>query len=232
MTIDDDVAGREVRYGSSMYRKALQRPDATALTQALGTKEGELLRPLIQRFILEEDGILLLCSDGLSDNGWVEHSWREYAVPVLQGTLSLEDAVQAWIELANQKNAHDNTSVVLTYCRVFPKDIVPITPALPPAEIIEVEQEEQEPQSKLALSSQALLQLDLSELPAHITTKTPAKPQGRRKWWILLGGLLALLVGGTSLGLFALWRLSPQTFQQVCQRYPERLQQVCPPPGS
>ncbi|BAZ23751.1 protein-serine/threonine phosphatase [Kalymmatonema gypsitolerans NIES-4073] len=231
LTIDDDVAGREVRYGRSLYRKALQRPDATALTQALGTKEGEFLRPLVQRFILEEDGILLLCSDGLSDNDWVEHSWRDYAIPVLQGELSLEDAVRGWIELANQKNTHDNTSVVLTYCRVSRDPIVPMTSALAPVEIIEAEQEQQEQQEQqyeLAASSQALLELDVSEPPALDKIQTPAKRQGRRKWWVLLGGLLAF-VGGASLGLVAWWRLSPETFQQTCGRLPEKVQQVCPP---
>lgn len=230
LTIDDDVAGREVRYGRSLYRKALQRPDATALTQALGTKEGELLRPLIQRFILEEDGILLLCSDGLSDNDWVEHSWRDYAIPVLQGELSLEDAVSQWIGLANQKNTHDNTSVVLTYCRVSPEYIVPIR-ALPPASDTQTEheqQEQQEQQYELAASSQALLELDVSELPARDKTQTPAKRQGRRKWWVLLGGLLAF-VGGASLGFVAWSRLSPETFQQTCGQLPEKVQQVCLP---
>ncbi|ARV58738.1 serine/threonine protein phosphatase [Nostocales cyanobacterium HT-58-2] len=228
LTTDDDVAGREVRYGRSLYRKALQRPDATALTQALGTKEGEFLRPVIQRFILEEDGILLLCSDGLSDNDWVEHSWRDYAIPVLQGQLSLEDAVRQWIELANLKNAHDNTSVVLTHYRVSPDPMVPLPPALTPVEIIEAEQEQQEEQSELAASSQALLELDVLESTTKDTTPTPTKSQGRRKWWVL-GGLMALLVGGTGLGLFTWWRLSPQTFQQLCRRLPQGVQQVCPP---
>lgn len=231
LTIDDDVAGREVRYGRSLYRKALQRPDATSLTQALGTKEGEFLRPLIQRFILEEDGILLLCSDGLSDNDWVEHSWRNYAIPVLQGELSLEDAVEGWIDLANQKNTHDNTSVVLTYYRVSPIDIVPIIRALPPASDTKAEQEQQEQpkqQYQLAASSQALLDLDVSEPPVLDKIQTPAKQQRRRKWWVLLGGLLAFF-GGASLGLVAWWRLSPETFQQTCARLPQKVQQVCPP---
>lgn len=72
LTVDDDVATREVRMGRSLYRQALQRPDAKALTQAVGTRDAELLRPTVQRFILEEDGLLLLCSDGLSDNDWIE----------------------------------------------------------------------------------------------------------------------------------------------------------------
>jgi len=121
LTVDDDVATREVRMGRSLYRKALQRPDAGALTQAVGTKDAELLRPTVRRFILEEDGLLLLCSDGLSDNDWIEECCRDYPQDVFSGKLSLEAAVQSLIDLANQKNGHDNTSVILTYCAVSPQ---------------------------------------------------------------------------------------------------------------
>ncbi|KAB8331224.1 serine/threonine-protein phosphatase [Scytonema tolypothrichoides VB-61278] len=235
LTVDDDVAGREVRSARTLYRKALQRPDATSLSQGLGTKDGEFLRPVIQQFILEEDGILLLCSDGLSDNDWVEHSWRNYALPVLQGELSLEDAVRQWISLANEKNAQDNISVVLTHCRVSPDPIASLLSALRPVEVIVPEQQEQEQeqeqQSELAASSQALLDLLVSEPAITDETQTPAKPQRKKKWWLLLGGLLILLVSGTSLGLFAWWRLklNPQTFQQTCGRLPQNLQRLCPP---
>ncbi|MEB3338673.1 MAG: PP2C family serine/threonine-protein phosphatase, partial [Leptolyngbyaceae bacterium] len=68
LTVDDDVTTREARLGRALYREALQRPDAGSLTQALGTRDGEQLHLTLQRFIIEEDGLLLLCSDGLSDN--------------------------------------------------------------------------------------------------------------------------------------------------------------------
>ncbi|MGK7929540.1 MAG: PP2C family serine/threonine-protein phosphatase, partial [Spirulina sp.] len=112
LTVDDDVTTREIRLARSLGAIAAQRPDAGALTQALGTREAERLRPTIQRFIIEEDGILLLCSDGLSDNQLLEGSWREFAPNVLAGKQSLESAVEYLIKLANQKNGHDNTSIV------------------------------------------------------------------------------------------------------------------------
>ncbi len=118
LTVDDDVTTREIKQGRSLYREVLKRPDAGSLTQALGTRDGQFLNPSVQRFILEEDGLLLLCSDGLSDNGLVEQSWREYADLVLKEKVSLESAIQSWVDLANQKNGHDNTSIVLTYCHV------------------------------------------------------------------------------------------------------------------
>lgn len=218
LTVDDDVAAREVRFVRSLYRLALQHPDATALTQALGTKDGEFLRPWIERFILDEDGILLLCSDGLSDHNWVEKSWPDYGKPVLTGELSLEDAVRKWINLANQKNGHDNTSVVLTHCRVSTGYLVPV-PSSVPVHIQQVEPEEPE----LAESSQALLMLNITE-PATSATQTSVKSQGQQKRWVLHVRLLVLLVVGLSLGLFAKWQFNSPAFQQMCRQLP---QQVC-----
>ncbi|MBG1241376.1 protein phosphatase 2C domain-containing protein [Nostoc sp. NZL] len=247
LTVDDDVAMREVRFAKSLYRKALFRPDASALTQALGTRDSESVRLKVQRFIVEEDGILLLCSDGLSDNNWVEQSWQDYAIPVLAGQLTVEDAVCNWINLANEKNGRDNTSVVLTYYRVSPEYVVPVTPALP-EEIIEAEiqeeeeeleeEEEQEEQEELISfteNSQTLpdldLELDMAEEPIlspEIPPTLITKPN-REKRLVMLGGVLALLVGGTSLGLFAWWQINPQGFQQMCRQLPQKVQQVCPP---
>jgi protein phosphatase len=118
LTVDDDVATREVSLGRSLYHEALQRPDAGALTQALGTRDAQLLRPTVRRFVLEENGLLLLCSDGLSDHDWVERAWPYTTRKVLQGEMTLAEGVQAWIDLANQHNGHDNTSVVLLRCLV------------------------------------------------------------------------------------------------------------------
>lgn len=118
LTVDDDVASREVRQGRSLYRQAPTVPNAEALTQALGTKDGSLLTPHVQRFVVEEDGILLLCSDGLSDYGWVEAMWEHSSKLVLHGKMSLEAAVRSWLELANQRNGEDNTSVVMMLCQV------------------------------------------------------------------------------------------------------------------
>jgi protein phosphatase len=45
---------RDVGLGKSLYRQALQIPEAKALTQALGTKEAEFLTFSIQRFFIEK----------------------------------------------------------------------------------------------------------------------------------------------------------------------------------
>ncbi|MDJ0737083.1 MAG: protein phosphatase 2C domain-containing protein [Nostocaceae cyanobacterium] len=232
LTVDDDVVAREVGFGRSLYRQALQGEDATALTQALGAKDGEFLRPQMQRLILEEDGILLLCSDGLSDNHLVEQYWRDYAVPILTGEILLEEAVHQWIQLANRENGDDNISVVLTHCRVSPDYPVQVirTPATQEVQIVS----QHEVVSTFAESSQALLDLGVEEegiesepTPASAATATISKPKQKR--WLLWIGLLVVLLGGTGLGLFALWRFYPQSFQQLCRRFPNRLEKFCPP---
>jgi hypothetical protein len=88
-------------------------PDAGALTQAIGTRSGDHLQPHIQRLMLDETGILLLCSDGLSDNYRIEDAWANYIGLIVKDIVTLDAAVASWIELANQKNGHDNTAVVL-----------------------------------------------------------------------------------------------------------------------
>ncbi|MTJ51484.1 serine/threonine-protein phosphatase [Anabaena sp. UHCC 0253] len=232
LTVDDDMVKREVSATKSLYRPALQKLGANALTQALGTKEAEFLNFSIQRFILEEDGILLLCSDGLSDRNLVEQSWQDYAIPVLTGDLSVEAATQELIKLANEKNGQDNTSVVLTLCRVSEPSSMAIVPA-PPAEIIPP-QPLAVPDAEaliiatpweedLAESSQALLDLSLTEAP----TPAPIKPT-KGKSLGLFAGLLVLLLGSTTLGLLAWWQLYPQSFQQVCRQLPQKMREFCP----
>jgi protein phosphatase len=118
LTIDDDVATREVKQGRDVPWHSASRADATALTQALGMKSGELLKPTVQRFLAIEDGILLLCSDGLSDRNLVESSWQNYAEQILRSETPLEQAVQSWLDLAHSQNGDDNISLVLMSCQI------------------------------------------------------------------------------------------------------------------
>jgi len=113
LTVDDDIAGKEVTAGHSFYASASQRPDAHALSQAVGVREYEHLKPHTQRFLFDSSGVLLLCSDGLSDNHQVEASWENYVGLIVKRIVPLDAAVDSWIELANQKNGHDNVAVVL-----------------------------------------------------------------------------------------------------------------------
>jgi protein phosphatase len=118
VTLDDDVASREVRLGYALYRDVVEHPVAGSLIQALGMVGSNGLYPNIQRLIVDEDCLFLLCSDGLSDYDRVEELWQAELLPVLEGTVALETAGRRLIELANLKNGHDNVTIGLVHCRL------------------------------------------------------------------------------------------------------------------
>ncbi|MBD2020399.1 serine/threonine-protein phosphatase, partial [Leptolyngbya sp. FACHB-36] len=120
VTLDDDLASRETRLGYALYRDALQHPGSGSLVQALGMGASSLLHPTVQRFVLDEDCVFLLCSDGLSDHDRVEEYWQTELVPILNGTIDLATAGQRLVDLANTKNGHDNVTIGLVYCQVLP----------------------------------------------------------------------------------------------------------------
>jgi len=235
LTVDDDVASREVKLGNSLYWETQLRSDAGALTQALGTRDGDFLRPTIQRFIVEDEGLLLLCSDGLADNDWVEQSWENYGPPVLEGKMSLEAAVQSWINLANEKNGYDNTSVVATYCRMSPEKLVLFPPALAPASAAvsassvslpmsgsaSLQKTGRMPESQLSESSKQLLYPETSPAPERVQKQQP-------KRWLPLLGLLGLMLAFAGLGL---WVRSLQTPQPEPEQLPPPPETSAPSPA-
>jgi protein phosphatase len=115
VTLDDDVASREVRLGYALYREALQHSGSGSLVQALGMSKSTSLHPTSQRFIIDEDAVFLLTSDGLSDFDRVEESWETEILPILSGKTSIEDVAKRLIEVANTKNGHDNVTVALVH---------------------------------------------------------------------------------------------------------------------
>ena len=116
VTLDDDVASRDVRLGITLYRHALQQMYSGSLVQALGM--GSSLYPTVQRFVLDEDCVFLLCSDGLSDYDRVEQCWETEILPILDGKINVVTAGSRLIEIANTQNGHDNVTVGLLYCQV------------------------------------------------------------------------------------------------------------------
>jgi protein phosphatase len=209
LTIDDDVATREVKMGRMVHSDALQRPDGGALTQALGMRDGEHLRPNVYRYILETDGLLLLCSDGLSDRDLVEKHWQTFTEPVLRGQMTLEQAVNGWIKLANEKNGTDNISVVLTRIEVSVK------PELVLEQVTEDAPEVNE-------TDLAELQVEPPETAGEAVGDTPIVKPKRRKGW--LWGLLALPLLGAGGGV-AWWQLDPGSFNPVRDRVQTQVQQ-------
>ena len=116
ITLDDDVAAREVRLGYAVYREALQQPSAGSLVQAIGMSAS--VHPTVQRFVLDEDCVFLLCSDGLSDYDLVDRCWQTEILPVLDGSTDVATATQHLVELGNNLNGHDNITVALVHCQV------------------------------------------------------------------------------------------------------------------
>ncbi|CAD5943614.1 hypothetical protein PCC9214_02091 [Planktothrix tepida] len=202
LTLDDDVINREIRHGRSLYWDAAQRSGSGALTQALGTREAEFLRPMVQRFIIEEDGLLLLCSDGLSDNQRVEQCWQDFSASVLNGEQSLESAVQGWIDVANDKNGHDNVSVVLTYCGVSPQKLVLVEtiPLSTKPEPLETEPTEA---SKVLLYGESIPEPEIQPTP-----KPPSK-------WKEVAFILSLFAIVISAGFAIWWQVSQSQLKSI-----------------
>jgi protein phosphatase len=184
--VDDDIASREVRLGYVPYREALMQAASGSLVQALGMASSSVLRPTVQQFLLDEDCIILLCSDGLSDYERVDMIWRDEILPLLQGGTDLAAVSKRLIELANQLNGHDNVTVGLVHCHVT----------------------YQRPESNLAssdLSDNSPTPRDTtvpdSPAPTILPNTTmvvpePPAPKGRGMGLLLILGLLVLGVGG------------------------------------
>ena len=206
VTIDDDLASREVRLGYAVYRDSLQYPSAGALIQAIGMRSSAALHPNLQRYTIDDDCIFLLCSDGLSDLDRVEQQWRHKVLPVLQGKQNLTSAVEDLIALANEKNGHDNVTVALVHCRVTPQSDVSVAVSWSDVEHI---LEESISWSEANLSNSILSEsASVEPLPSDTDIFQPSIPKqpigeplpakGKPKW---LKALILLLVVSTIGGL-------------------------------
>ncbi|MGL5938980.1 MAG: serine/threonine phosphatase [Waterburya sp.] len=112
LTLDHEVGQREINRGVEPDI-AYGRPDAYQLTQALGPRESNYVRPDIQFLEVTEDCLLLLCSDGLSDNDLLENHWEEYLEPLISSGSDLQAGLFKLINLANEYNGHDNITAIL-----------------------------------------------------------------------------------------------------------------------
>jgi protein phosphatase len=118
VTLDDDVASREVCLGHTLYREATHKNDAGSLIQALGMSPSIFLNPTAQSLILDEDSVFLLCSDGLSDFDRVEENWETEILPLLMNKLEINDVADTLVRIANSYNGHDNVTVAVIHCQV------------------------------------------------------------------------------------------------------------------
>ncbi|MEH1854204.1 MAG: serine/threonine phosphatase [Nostoc sp.] len=119
ITVDHEVGQREITRGVEASI-AYARPDAYQLTQALGPRDENSIDPDVGFFDINEDTLLLLASDGLSDNDLLESHWQTHLEPLLSSGANLERGVTDLIELANQHNGHDNITGILIRAKVRP----------------------------------------------------------------------------------------------------------------
>ncbi|MEH1940926.1 MAG: serine/threonine phosphatase [Nostoc sp.] len=119
ITVDHEVGQREITRGVEASI-AYARPDAYQLTQALGPRDENSINPDVGFFEINEDTLLLLASDGLSDNDLLETHWQSHLEPLLSSGVNLERGVTGLIDLANQHNGHDNITGILIRAKVRP----------------------------------------------------------------------------------------------------------------
>ncbi|MEM1309935.1 MAG: serine/threonine protein phosphatase, partial [Cyanobacteria bacterium P01_H01_bin.153] len=163
----------------AFYSALRDRPEAGSLTQAIGTRSSHYLTSHVQRFTLDEEGVLLLCSDGLSDNQQIEKAWANYIGLITKGIISLQSAVDSWIELANQKNGHDNVAVTLMHVKPFFDKVYSAMPEPPTEEVPSTEDD-------LTDASKALLYGEEAAAAAAPPITTEGAPKAViPRWWVI-----------------------------------------------
>jgi protein phosphatase len=119
LTLDHEVGQREINRGVEPDI-AYGRPDAYQLTQALGPRENSGVRPEIKFLEITEDCLILLCSDGMSDNDFIEKNWSQHLEPLISSQANLQDGLFKLVDLANEHNGHDNITAILLRIKLKP----------------------------------------------------------------------------------------------------------------
>jgi serine/threonine protein phosphatase PrpC len=190
VTLDDDVAAREVRLGYGFYREVVDHPGAGALVQALGMSHSQTLYPNVQRFTLDEDSVFLLCSDGLSDNDRVEQVWSSELLPVYHYQQTVLASAKNLVQLANTCNGHDNVTVGVLRCRITDSTapLVPVA-AADPAKVAEI--------PRPALPAKTVIARSPSPPPATQTRSLVSLVLGILGLTAVAGGLVTFFLSGT-----------------------------------
>jgi protein phosphatase len=119
LTLDHEVGQREINRGIEPAI-AYARPDAYQLTQALGPRHQNEVKPAVTYHDIAEDTLFLLCSDGLSDNDLLEQHTDSHIAPLLSSRANLDNGLANLIDLANEKNGHDNITAIITRLKLRP----------------------------------------------------------------------------------------------------------------
>lgn len=187
VTLDDDVATRQVRLGYSLYHDAVNQVASGALVQALGVTASTSLHPTVQRFPIDEDSIFLICSDGLSDRNRVEEYWQTEILPLLQGKTDIATVRDRLIEIANATNGHDNVTVALVYYQVTDKGQITEL-SLPPVKVQHLKVQKAQKNAELNPSD--------SQFFDNKPKNFPYDSEYKSGWFYLLGIMILLVLGG------------------------------------
>jgi protein phosphatase len=204
LTVDDDLASREVCLGYLLYRDAIHYPNAGSLIQALGITDSRSLQSTVQRSILDGDCVFLLCSDGLSDRDRVEQYWRSEIVPLLAGERDLAEVGRRLLAIANERNGHDNTTIALIHCQVQPQAGAEPQP-LAFAEL----SSDFSPASELAAALATPVPIPT---PTRPSLPPPSPPPPRNRLRLGIASLVLLAVGAIAYGI---WQLSVAKKRQL-----------------
>ena len=120
LTVDHEVGQQAIQNGLDPDI-AYSRPDAYQLTQALGPHGSNFIQPDVRFLDIQEDTLLLLCSDGISDNNLVEENWEHKLLPLISSSQSIDRGMNKLLEFANDNNGHDNLTGVLVRLKVRPQ---------------------------------------------------------------------------------------------------------------
>jgi protein phosphatase len=117
LTLDHEVGQQQILRGVDP-EIAYGRPDSYQLTQAIGPRDRNYIAPDIRFFELQEDTLILLASDGLTDNQLVETHWATNIAPLLSSHTNLQNGVDRLIDFANDYNGHDNITALIIRARL------------------------------------------------------------------------------------------------------------------
>ncbi|WP_230842560.1 protein phosphatase 2C domain-containing protein [Gloeobacter morelensis] len=186
ITVDHDLTQKEISRARTTSAAAALIPTGGTLTQALGLMPEGTLQPMVQSFILPEECLVLLCSDGLCDGDLVERSWKSALRPLLDRDLA--PAAPALIDLALRELGHDNITFVLL--RYMPgaaraTDSPPTIPQRPRPQTQEIPAAVVEAAATTAAPARAM--------PAA----RPTAPTGRNPWLPIatVAGVVAVAAG-------------------------------------
>ncbi|WP_310488377.1 serine/threonine phosphatase [Chamaesiphon sp. VAR_69_metabat_338] len=117
LTLDHEVGQQQILRGVDPDI-AYGRPDSYQLTQAIGPRDRNYIAPDIRFFELQEDTLIVLASDGLTDNQLLESYWQTNVAPQLSSKTNLQDGVDRLIDFANEYNGHDNITALVVRAKL------------------------------------------------------------------------------------------------------------------